>query len=122
MDARPELAAQAAAGALVSRCRRHGRARRKARCDGRRLAARIMTSPSARAGDASRVIRDVIHAVADNAVRACGELRRPRLVSVSVRGVVMRWPGAGEYDRRWLTMTLRRCSPAWLHLPWVVVP
>lgn len=106
----------------MSRCRRHGRARRNARVEGRRLAERIMTSPSARAGDASRVIRDVIHAVADNAVRACGELRRPRLVSVSVRGVVMRWPDAGEHDRRWLTMTLRRCSPAWLHLPWVVVP
>jgi len=82
-----------------------------------------MSDPSSHVGDVSRVIRDVVRAAGDDAVRACGELRRPRLVSLSARGgVVVRWPDAGEHNRRWLTMTLRRRSPAWLHLPWVVAP
>lgn len=81
-----------------------------------------MSDPRARVGDASRVVRDVVRAAGDDAVRACGELRRPRLVYVSAAsGFVVRWPDASEHNRRWLATALRRRAPAWLHVPWAVV-
>lgn len=106
----------------MSRCRRHGRARRKARGDGRQLAARIMSGEiGAQPGSVGRTIRSIVNAVGDDGVRACGELRRARLVFVS-RVLVVRWPGASAELRSWLARLLRLSTPMVLRaIRWEVV-
>lgn len=107
----------------MSRSRRPARARRKMRRQGRLLAERIMVGAyDSREGDVSRVIRRIVHAAGDDAVRARGELRRPRLVSVSAHRFVVRWPGAGASALAWMRHRLALCTPMWLRtVQWVVL-
>lgn len=108
----------------MSRCRRHGRARRKARAAGRLLAERIMAGAyDSREGDVSRIIRRIVHAAGDDAVRACGELRRPRLVSVSEHRFVVRWPDVSSASALvWMRQRLALSTPMWLRtVQWVVL-
>lgn len=108
----------------MSRCRRHGRARRKARAAGRLLAERIMAGAyDSREGDVGRIIRRIVHAAGDDAVRACGELRRPRLVSVSAHRFVVRWPDVSAASALvWMRQRLVLSTPMWLRtVQWVVM-
>lgn len=76
-----------------------------------------------RVGDVSRVIRRIVHAAGDDAVRACGELRRPRLVSVAAHRLVVRWPGVSSASALvWMRQRLVLSTPMWLRtFHWEVV-
>lgn len=75
-----------------------------------------------REGDVSRVIRRVVDSVGDDALRACGELRRPRLVAVTAHRLAVRWPGANAAALAWMRHRLALCTPMWLRtMQWVAL-
>ena len=74
-------------------------------------------------GGVGRTIQRIVTSVGDEAVRACGEIGRPRLVFVAPRRFVVRWPGSNlSSAQAWLRQRLALVTPRWLRaVQWVVI-